>query len=203
MLKVGLTGGIACGKTVVRRMLARRGAFTLDADEIVHGLMEPGTSVSHEIREEFGPEVIASDGSVDRAKLGAAAFSNPEVRRRLNHIVHPHVLEEEKRRLATVEERGETIAVVDAALMIEAGTFRSYACLLVVYCPRELQIERLMKRDGYSEKEAARRVDSQLPVEEKKRYADYVIDTSGTLDDTERQVGEIWKKLQALVNSKP
>jgi dephospho-CoA kinase len=180
-------------------MLARRGAYTLDADEIVHQLMEPGTTVSHQIRETFGPEMLASDGSVDRAKLGAAAFSNPEVRRRLNQIVHPRVIEEKDRRLATAESRGEMIAVVDAALMIEVGTFRDYSCLLVVYCPRELQIERLMKRDGYSEGEAVRRIDSQLPVEEKKQFADYVIDTSGTLAETECQVDEIWRKLQERI----
>ena len=199
MLKVGLTGGIACGKTVVRQMLARRGAFTIDADEIVHRLMEPGTTVSHQIREAFGPEMLASDGSVDRARLGAAAFSNPEVRRRLNQIVHPRVMEEENRRLATVERRGSAIAVVDAALMIEVGTYRRYDCLLVVYCTRELQVERLMKRGGYSEEDAARRIDSQLSVEEKKQFADYVIDNSGTLAETERQVDEIWKKLQQCI----
>jgi dephospho-CoA kinase len=180
-------------------MLARRGAYTLDADEIVHQLMEPGSTVSHQIREAFGSEMLASDGSVDRAKLGAAAFSNPEVRRRLNQIVHPRVIEEENRRLATAEGGGETVAVVDAALMIEVGTFRNYDYLLVVYCPKELQIERLMNRSGYSEEEAARRVDSQLPAEEKKQFADYVVDTSGTLEETERQVDEIWRKLQKRI----
>jgi dephospho-CoA kinase len=161
--------------------------------------MEPDTAVSHQIRKAFGPAMLASDGSVDRVRLGAAAFSDPEVRRRLNQIVHPRVIEEEKRRMATAEKRGEAIAVVDAALMIEAGTYRSYDCILVVFCPRELQIERLVKRGGYSEEEAARRVDSQLPAEDKKQYADYVIDNSGTLEETERQVDEIWEKLQNLI----
>jgi dephospho-CoA kinase len=203
MLKVGLTGGIACGKTVVRRMLAGRGAFTIDADEIVHRLMGPGTELSREIGAEFGREVLSSDGSVDRAKLGTLAFSSPEIRHRLNQLVHPRVIEEEQQQLENAKRNGQPIAVVDAALMIEAGTYSEYDCLLVVYCPRSLQIERLVTRDGYSEVEAAQRVDAQLPVEKKKQYADYVIDTSRTLEDTKRQVDEIWKQLQARLHESP
>jgi dephospho-CoA kinase len=201
MLRVGLTGGIACGKTVVRQMLARRGAFTIDADEIVHELMAPGTALSREIEEKFGAAMIAPDGSVDRAKLGTKVFSDAELRGRLNRIVHPHVIEEEKRQLAAAEKRAERVAVVDAALMIETGTFQDYDYLLVVYCPRAIQVERLMRRGGFSEEEATRRVDSQLPVEEKKQYANFVVDTSGTLDDTERQVEAVWRRLQERIAS--
>jgi dephospho-CoA kinase len=199
MLKVGLTGGIACGKTVVREMLELRGAFTIDADAIVHQLMGPGTELSSQIGEVFGPEVIAKDGSVDRTRLGALVFTEPEARERLNELVHPRVIEVEKRRLADAERGHVGIAVVDAALMIEVGTHLNYDHLVVVYCPRALQIERVVKRDGCSEEEAAKRIDSQIPAEQKKRYADSVIDTSGSLEDTERQVDQLWKKLQTLI----
>jgi dephospho-CoA kinase len=199
MLKVGLTGGIACGKTVVREMLEHHGAFTIDADTIVHQLMGPHTALSRLIGEAFGPEVLSKDGSVDRTKLGALVFSNLETRERLNQMVHPRVIEEEKRRLADAERGNVGIAVVDASLMIEVGTHANYNHLVVVYCPRALQIERVMKRDGCSEEEAAKRIDSQIPAEQKKQYADSVIDTSGSLDDTERQVDRLWKKLQTLI----
>ena len=196
MLKVGLTGGIACGKTVVRELLADRGAFTIDADTIVHELMAAGTDLTLRIGEEFGSDVLSADGSVDRTRLGRLVFSDSSARSKLNALVHPDVIREEKRLLREAEGRGVGIAVVDAALMIEAGTYRDYDKLLVVHCPRALQLERLVVRDGLSRVEAARRVDAQMPVEEKKPYADFLIDTSGSLADTERQVQEVWGKLR-------
>ena len=195
MLKVGLTGGIACGKTVVRKLLAGRGAFTVDADTVAHELMGPGTQLALRIGEEFSPQVLAKDGSVDRAKLGAVVFADSEARRRLNHRVHPLVIAEERARLAEAERRGVSIAVVDAALMIETGTYRDYDCLLVVTCPGHLQIERLMSRDGLSETEAVKRVEAQIPAVQKERFADYLIDTSGSIGETERRVDEIWLEL--------
>ncbi len=120
------------------------------------------------------------DGAVDRAHLGALVFENSEARERLNRIVHPHVLERQGERLLEAGERGEPMAIVDAALMIEVGTYRKYDFLVVVYCPRALQIERLMKRDGYRRDEAVRRIDAQMPVDEKREYADFVVDTSGS-----------------------
>lgn len=198
MLRVGLTGGIACGKTVVRRLLAERGAYTIDADSIVHELLGPDTELSRQIAEHFGTDVLARDGSVDRARLGKLVFDDPDIRRRLNELVHPRVIEEQERLLSEAEARAEPLAVVDAALMIEVGTYRKCDFLIVVHCPRRLQIERLLARDHLTEEEAVRRVDAQMPVEEKKQYADYVIDTSGTLEDTERQVGEVWDILQKL-----
>lgn len=196
MLRVGLTGGIACGKTGVRKLLADRGAFTIDADTIVHQLLDQKTELTDRIREQFGAEVLAPDGSVDRKKLGVVVFSDPEARRRLNRLVHPRVIAEEKRLLEEAERKGRELAVVDAALMIETGTYRNYDRLVVVYCPRAAQMERLMARDGLSKEEAARRVDAQLSIEEKKPYADYVIDTSGSLEETERQVQGVWEKLR-------
>jgi dephospho-CoA kinase len=196
MLRVGLTGGIACGKTVVRELLAVRGALTIDADVIVHQLMAAGTDLTRRIGEAFGSDVLSADGSVDRTKLGRLVFSDSSARSKLNALVHPDVIREEKRLLREAEGRGVGIAVVDAALMIEAGTYRDYDKLLVVHCPRALQLERLAMRDALSPAEAARRVDAQMPVEEKKPYADFLIDTSGSLADTERQAQEVWEKLR-------
>jgi dephospho-CoA kinase len=195
MLRVGLTGGIACGKTVVRKLLADRGALTIDADAIVHQLMGAGTDLTRRIADAFGADVLSPDGAVDRTKLGRLVFSDPAERSKLNALVHPEVIREEKRLLSEAESNGVEVAVVDAALMIEAGTYRDYDRLLVVHCPRAVQLDRLVARDGLSRAEAARRVDAQLPVEEKKPYADFLIDTSGSLSDTERQVQEVWEKL--------
>ncbi|MGH9463389.1 MAG: dephospho-CoA kinase [Vicinamibacteria bacterium] len=195
MLRVGLTGGIACGKTVVRKLLADRGALTIDADAIVHQLMSAGTDLTRRIADAFGPDVLSPSGAIDRTKLGRLVFSDPAERSKLNALVHPEVIREEKRLLREAESNGVEVAVVDAALMIEAGTYRDYDRLLVVHCPRAVQLDRLVARDGLSRAEAARRVDAQLPVEEKKTYADFLIDTSGNLADTERQVHEVWEKL--------
>ena len=195
MLKVGLTGGIACGKTYVRKLLAEHGAFTVDADTVVHQLMDERTPLTKAIGECFGPEVLAPDGSVDRKRLGAIVFQDPGARRELNRLVHPKVIAEEKRLLEDAERDGAKVGVVDAALMIETGTYRDYDRLVVVYCPQEVQLERLVARDGLSLEEARSRVDAQLSVEEKKLYADYVIDTSGSLEDTARRVDEVWESL--------
>ncbi len=167
----------------------------MDADTVVHQLMDRQTELTEAVGERFGSDVLAPDGSVDRKKLGAIVFSDPNARRELNRLVHPKVIAEEKRLLAEAERKGVQIGVVDAALMIETGTYRDYDRLVVVYCPREVQLERLVARDGLSSAEAARRVDAQLSVEEKKLYAHYVVDSSGSLEDTERRVGEVWDSL--------
>ncbi len=195
MLRVGLTGGIACGKTYVRKLLAERGAFTLDADTVVHELMDQRTELTQAIGQQFGSDVLVPDGSVDRKKLGAIVFSDPAARRQLNRLVHPKVIAEEKRLLEEAAREDVQIGVIDAALMIETGTYRDYDRLVVVYCPREVQLERLVAREGLSPEDAARRIDAQLSVEQKKLYADYVVDSSGSLEDTERRVGEVWDSL--------
>ena len=167
----------------------------MDADTVVHQLMDQRTELTEALGEEFGRDVLAPDGSVDRKKLGAIVFSDPDARRELNRLVHPKVIAEEKRLLAEAERKGVQIGVVDAALMIETGTYRNYDRLVVVYCPREVQLERLVARDGLSPEDAARRVDAQLSVEEKKLYGHHVVDSSGSLEDTERGVGEVWDSL--------
>jgi dephospho-CoA kinase len=196
VLKVGLTGGIACGKTVVRRRLEERGIPTLDADAVVHRLLQSGTDVTRRIAERFGKGVIASDGSVDRKALGAIVFSDEEARRRLNAIVHPAVWREIEHFFEEREKASDPVAIVDAALMIETGSYRRYDRVVVVHCRPELQLERLMARDGLSREDALRRMSSQMPIEEKVPFADFLVDTSGSIEETLKQADELVSQLQ-------
>jgi dephospho-CoA kinase len=197
LLKVGLTGGIGCGKTVVRRRLEERGLPTLDADGVVHRLLSRPNDVTRAIEDAYGPEVMAPDGSVDRKALGKVVFADDEARKKLNAIVHPAVYREIERFLEERERAGDPVAVVDAALMIETGSYRRYDALVVVHCRPELQLERVMTRDGLSREEAERRLRSQMPVEEKVRFADFPVDTSGSLEETWRQADELARRLSS------
>lgn len=196
MLKVGLTGGIACGKTVVRRRLEERGIPTLDADAVVHRLLGSGTEVTRQIAERFGESVIAPDGSVDRKALGAIVFADEEARKKLNAIVHPGVFREIERFFDERERASDPVAVVDAALMIETGSYRRYDRLVVVHCRPELQLERLMAREGLSREDAERRIRSQMPMEQKLAFADFLVDTSGSTEKTLEQTDDLASRLQ-------
>ena len=197
MLRVGLTGGIACGKTVVRRRLEERGIPTLDADAVVHRLLAAGTDVTRMIAESFGPEVIAPDGSVDRKALGAIVFRDEEAREKLNAVVHPGVWREIERFFEERERASDPVAVVDAALLIETGSYQRYDSLVVVHCRPELQLERLMARDGISLEEAERRIRSQMPLDQKLPFGDFLVDTSGSMEETVKQADELASKLLA------
>lgn len=198
MLKVGLTGGIACGKTVVRRRLEERGIPTLDADAVVHRLLQSGTDVTREIAEIFGDAVIAPDGSVDRKALAVIVFNDEEALRKLNAVVHPAVWREIQRFFEEREKASDPVAVVDAALMIETGSFRRYDRVVVVHCLPELQLDRLMARDGLSREDALRRIRSQMPIEEKRPFADFLVDTSGSIEETLKQADDLASHLQRL-----
>ena len=198
-MRVGLTGGIACGKSVVRRRLSECDVPTLDADEVVHGLLASGTDVSREIESAFGAEVVAADGSVDRKRLGARAFSDERARERLNAIVHPRVFSAIESFFEKMAREKKSIAVVDAALMIETGSFRHYDCIVVVFCRPALQLRRLMERDGLTREEAERRIRAQMPIDEKCRFADFLVDTSGTLEGTLAQTDRLLDELRARV----
>lgn len=188
MLKVGLTGSIAVGKSYVLSVLAELGCATFDADKLAHLVMEPGRPAYEDVVREYGREVLAQDGSIDRKKLGAIVFADEVRRKRLNEIVHPRVIEEQNRVLSDAEARDPNgIAVIDAALMIESGGYKRFDKLIVVYCDREKQIERLMRRAGITRAEAEQRIAAQMSSEEKLRYADYRIDTAGSFEDT-RQI---------------
>jgi len=198
MLTVGLTGGIASGKSTVARLLQQRGCAIIEADLLAHEYLQPENPVSKEVIREFGAEILDPSGKIDRAKLGEIVFGNAEKIERLNAIVHPHVLKEIAHRLQELKRNGETdIAVVVAALHIETGFYKTFDRLAVAWCRPEQQVERLTKR-GLTPERAARRIASQMPMEEKRRMADDQIDCSGTLQETTRQVDEVlarWKQV--------
>jgi len=202
MLKVGLTGGIGCGKSHILREFHKLGVYTIDADEIAHEVILPDQSAYEQILQTFGPEILASDRTIDRKKLGEKVFSDEKAREKLNRIVHPLVLEEVARRVAKFEEREDPtspIIMVDAALMVETGSYRKYDSVVVVYCPPQVQLQRLIARDRLSEEEALQRIESQMPLLEKIKYADYIIESSGKLSETKEQVKPIFTKLVNLV----
>lgn len=201
MLKIGLTGSIAVGKSYVLSVLAELGCVTFDADKIAHSVMEPGREAHRGIVREFGEGVLALDGSIDRQKLGAVVFADEARRMRLNEIVHPRVIEEQNRLLAEAEARDPNgIAVIDAALMIESGGYKRFDKLIVVYCYQEAQINRLMRRGQITREDAERRVAAQMSSEEKRRYADYEIDTSGSFEQTRARVVEVYNELRKLAD---
>lgn len=196
MLKVGLTGSIAVGKSSVLSVLRELGCITMDADKIAHLVMEPGQDAYNDIVREFGPEILDEDGAIDRSKLGPIVFQDAERRKRLNEIVHPRVIEEQNRLLEEAEsDDPDAIAVIDAALIIESGGYKRLDKLIVVFCEHEMQIERLMRRNGISREEAELRMAAQLSSDEKRRYADYEIDTSGPVEQTRERVIEVYNEL--------
>jgi dephospho-CoA kinase len=199
---VGLTGGISSGKSTVARLLAKLGAVVIDADAIVRELQAPGSPVLAELADVFGSEIIDGTGALDRAALGAIVFRDAEKRARLGSILHPKVGAEMARRVALAREAAAELIVLDIPLLFEgreAGTGTaaqmSFDATLLVYAPEELQVERQMKREGCDREESLRRIRAQLPIEEKKGLADFVIDNSGTPEETERQVHAVYETL--------
>lgn len=197
MLKVGLTGGIASGKSAVLKHFERLGAATIDSDVIAHQLIAPGQPAYQEVIDAFGEEYLRPDGSLDRQKLGEVVFSDPDSMARLNSILHPRVLERESEILRDLagSPNAPELAVTDAALMVEVGSYQRYATLIVTYCPPDIQLGRLMQRDGLTRDEALQRISTQLSPLKKVQYADYVIVTSYTLASTQQQVEKIYLRL--------
>ena len=184
-LRIGLTGNIACGKSTVGKLLMARGADYIDADRLVHVLLEPGTPENDRIVERFGPEVRAADGRIDRPKLGGIVFADPAALRELEAILHPGVRAEIRRRLAASTA---PMIVVDAIKLFEGGLAREMDVNWVVVCPRSEQIRRLIAERGMTAEEAETRIAAQGSQEAKVRQADVVVDNGGTLEETERQV---------------
>jgi dephospho-CoA kinase len=202
MLKVGLTGGIATGKSYVVSVLRELGCEVIDADTVAHQVVEPGKSAYHDIVKEFGPEVLNADGTINRAALGGVVFADQAKRERLNAIVHPRVFEAQAEWLAAVTARKpDAIAVFDAALMIETGSYKSFDKLIVVYCEAQLQIARLMARNNLTRAQAEVRINAQMPSAEKLKYADFTINTSLGFEDTRRQTEALYAKLEQLAQS--
>lgn len=196
MLTVGLTGGIAVGKSTVMRTFAELGAVCFDADAIARSIVEPGRPALAAVVRAFGPSVLADDGTLDRAALGEIVFSNPERRRELESILHPPIIAEQDRLIDEVRaSRPDAIVIVDAALMIESGGYRRFDQLVVVHCAPEVQRQRLMARNGIAPEEADRRIAAQMPQDEKLKYATLAIDTGGTLDDTRQRTEAAWREL--------
>jgi len=196
MLNVGLTGGIASGKSTVARMLAEKGAVLIDFDELAHAVQEPEGSVWREIVRHFGEEILHEDRTIDRRKLGETVFADREKRELLNRLVHPAIFEEWQRRLAEIQvRRADAIVVSDIPLLIEAGLKGMVDLVLLVYITPEEQIRRVMARDGFSREEAERRLAAQMPIEEKLRWADIVIRNGGSPEETRRVVSEVWMEL--------
>ncbi len=199
MLTVGLTGGIACGKTHVREEFERLGAATLDADLLARQVVEPGEPAFEKIVEAFGDEFLTARGEIDRKKLGKFVFRDEKARRTLNSIVHPEVIRLQEDWLQSLRSRPPSqrpaVAIVDAALMIEVGRYTRFDVLVVVQCSPEEQLQRLIKRDGISQQQARQRIDSQMPVAEKVGYADHLIDSNGPYEETRRQVRKVYGKL--------
>lgn len=199
MLRVGLTGGLATGKSFVGRTLADLGCFWIQADELGHRVLEPGGEAYGEVMAEFGRGILDEEGRIDRRKLAGQVFGDPEKLAKLNRIVHPLVIRLEEKLLAEYGARHpEGIAVVEAAILIETGSYKRFDRLIVTVCDPEQQIERAIRRTGMSREEVLARIRRQMPVEEKVKLADYVIDTSGAKEDTVRQVKRVYEELRSI-----
>ena len=195
MYTIGMTGNIGVGKSTVLCMLQALGARVVDADRLAHQVMRPGTPVWRAVVDTFGQAILAPDGQIDRPALGRLVFSAPDALRRLEALVHPAVGAEIQRQIA---EATEPVVVVEAIKLVEAGLSRQLDALWIVTCSREQQIDRLMARRGKSVEDAVQRVEAQTPIETKLPLADVVIDNSGSVDDTWRQVQIAWEAIAGL-----
>ncbi len=202
-LLVGLTGGIATGKSTVSEMLRQLGSQIIDADLLARDVVEPGQPALAEIIAEFGPEVVTAGGALDRKKLGAIVFTNPERRRRLEAITHPAIRALFMARLDALAEKGFAgIVIFDAAVMIESGNYKNMDRLVVVVTDEATQMARLRGRDGTDDAEGRRKIASQMPLAEKAKLADYVIDNSGSREATAEQVRRVFATLMAELASR-
>jgi len=199
MLIVGLTGGVASGKTAVSDVLKEEGAYIIDADQIARELVQPHGRAWSELIRTFGEEILQEDESIDRKKLADRVFVDPNQRRLLNRILHPLITEEMDRRTREIGQRDpEAIVVIDAPLLIEAGYHRRVDKLMVVTSTQAEQIERLKARDGINSEEALRIISSQMPVEEKVKLADFVIRNEGSLTEMRERTKEVFRELRKI-----
>jgi dephospho-CoA kinase len=200
MLRVGLTGGIATGKSTVGAMFVELGCHLIESDQITHQLFEPGQAVHAAVVQQFGKRILARDGLIDRRILGDIVFRDPQARAKLNSLVHPAIIQRQQEWLKEMESQDPGgIAIVDAALMIEVGTYKNYDKVIVVTGSPEIQRERLRARSALSEEQIESRIRSQMPTEEKIKYADFVIDNSGSIESTRAQVERVYRQLRATI----
>jgi dephospho-CoA kinase len=199
MLRVGLTGGLACGKTFVGEALAGYGCLLIQADELGHAVLEPGGEAYNAVVREFGREILTSDGHIDRRLLAARVFGHPERLARLNALVHPPVVRREEERIAEFAAREpQGIAVVEAAILIETGSYKRFDKLILVTCAEEQQVERALRREGAVAEDVRARISRQMPLAEKRKFADFVIDTSGEKPETLRQTRAVYEALRSI-----
>jgi dephospho-CoA kinase len=199
MLIVGLTGGVASGKTAISQILKEEGAYLIDADQIARELVQPHTATWNELIKVFGKEILQEDGSIHRKRLAAKVFSDPEQRNLLNQILHPRIKTEMNKRVKEIGQKDpNAIVVIDAALLIELGDHREMDKVIVVTSTEKQQIERLKKRDGVDQEEAQRVLSSQMPLEGKMKVADFVIQNEGSFEETRRRVKEVFQELKRI-----
>ena len=202
MILVGLTGGIASGKSLVAKLLKDLGAYVIDADEIAHQVIQPGTPAYQEILRQFGKDILREDGTIDRPKLGRLVFRDSARRSMLESIVHPRVFaEEEAQRRQITQQEPEAVIIFDAPLLIETRAHELMDKVIVVYADRKTQLKRLKERDRLDSEEAKWRVAAQLPLSNKKQYADYVIDGMASPSEVAKQTETVYQKLKALAKS--
>jgi dephospho-CoA kinase len=203
MLVVGLTGGVASGKTTVSQIFQQEGAYLIDADQIARELVQPRRPTWSELIRVFGKEILEKDKSINRKKLAARVFSNPQKRRKLEEILHPEIRKEIDRRVEEIRKKEpQAVVVVDAALLVETGSYRRMDKLIVVTATETQQMERLGRRTGAARKEAKGIISSQMPLAEKLKVADYIIRNEGTLEETSKRAKEIFQKLKTIARRK-
>jgi dephospho-CoA kinase len=199
MLRVGLTGGLACGKSFVGAALESYGCLLIQADELGHEVLARGGEAYDDVAREFGSEILGENGEIDRRKLAGLAFGSPERLARLNALVHPRVVRREEQLLAGFAARDpHGIAVVEAAILIETGSHRRFDRIILVTCLEEQQVERAMRRDGAELAGIRARLSRQMPLDEKRKFADFVIDTSGEKESTLRQTRAVYQALRSI-----
>ncbi len=199
MLRVGLTGGLACGKSFVGETLASYGCLVIQADELGHGVLAPDGEAFEPVVQEFGRDILGENGSIDRRALAGRVFSSPERLERLNALVHPFVVRREDALIAAFAEREpDGIAVVEAAILIETGSYQRFDQLILVTCTEEQQVERAMRREGAVEQDVRARLSRQMPLAGKRKFANFVIDSSGSKEDTLRQTRAVYDSLRRI-----
>ena len=197
MQVIGLTGGIATGKSTVSALLEKAGAVIIDADRIARQVVKKGLPAYREIIENFGESILLPDGEINRSALGDIIFNDPQKKQLLNRIVHPHVRKEQNRQLKGIEKKDPgAIVILDIPLLIETQTYRDLSEVIVVYAPEHIQMKRLMQREDISKSDALARIRSQIPIEEKKDKATIVIDNSSTRENTRKQTLKLFQRLK-------
>ena len=197
MIVAGLTGGICSGKSTVTAMVRGLGATVIDADQVAHELVEPDQPLFEAVASAFGREVVGTDGRIDRGRLGAIVFADPKVRRRLEELLHPAIIQECERRIRQAQLSGAAVCLVDAALLIESGWHTRCDVVILVEASEAVRLDRLIRSRGLSRDDAMLRIRSQMPQQEKRRHAQYIIENDGPLQETARQVQAVWEQLCA------